>query len=95
MSIIATDFKTTEVVRKETVNWVDKMALSSPADTIASSTWTADNGLIVDSKTNTTTATTATISGGRTGAYCNLTNFIVTAAGYEYDSTIVIDIRPN
>ena len=80
-------------VEQHTFDWAAEMALSSPADTIATSTWTADNGLIIDSDAKTNTTTTVVRSGGRLGAYCNLRNHIVTAAGREYDRTMVVEIK--
>ena len=87
------DTKDPDSVRAETINWAAELALTSPADVISTSTWTADNGLVVDSDTNTTSTASCVVSAGRLGAYCSLTNHIVTAGGYEYDSTITVEIK--
>lgn len=88
-----TDTKDPQSVRPETINWAAELALSSPADTIATSTWTADNGLVVDSSSSTTTTASCVVSAGRLGAYCNLVNHIITASSYEYDATITVEIK--
>ena len=75
------------------VDWAAEMALTSPADTISTSTWTADNGLIIVSDFKSNTTATVTIRAGRLGAYCNLTNHIITASGGEYDATVVMEIK--
>ena len=87
-----TDTKDPDSIRAESIDWSAEMALSSPADTISLSSWTADNGLVVDSNSKTTTVASCVVSGGRLGAYCNLTNHIVCASTYEYDSTITVEI---
>ena len=88
-----TDTKDPDSIRAESIDWTAELALSSPADTISLSTWTADNGLIVDSNSKTNQIASCVVSGGRLGAYCNLTNHIVCASTYEYDSTIVVEIK--
>lgn len=75
------------------VDWLDKLNLSDPADTISSSSWSADSGLTVDSDSNTTTSATAVISGGTAGNRYKLTNRIVTAAGYTYDRSTSVAVR--
>jgi hypothetical protein len=61
-------------------------------DTIATSTWTADAGITIESDTNTATTTTVWLSGGTLDAIYSLTNHIVTAAGREDDRTIQVRI---
>ena len=91
---LANDRKTTTAVRQEVINWLPEMSLSSPIDTISTSTWTSSDGLVVDSNSKTDSTATCVISSGRLGAYCRLRNFIVTAAGYKYDKTIIVEIVP-
>ena len=86
--------KTSTTKRAETITWADKMALSSPTDTISTSTWTGSDGLTIVSNTKTDNTTSVVVSGGRTGAYCLLHNHIVCASTYEYDETIVLEIVP-
>ena len=87
-----TDKKDPQSVRAESIDWTAELALSSPADTISTSEWTASDGLVVDSNSKTNQIASCVVSAGRLGAYCNLTNSIVTAAGYKYDSTITVEI---
>lgn len=76
-----------------TIDWSADMALSSPADTIASSTWTASGGVTIVTSSNTTTTATVKVSGGQKGRYALLTNHAVFASGYEDDATITLDIK--
>ena len=91
---ITKEGKTSATVRSETITWADKMALSSPADSIASATWTADHGLTVDSNAISGDVTSATISGGQVGQYCTLTCTIVTNAPFTYAESLIIEIVP-
>jgi hypothetical protein len=75
------------------IDWAPTMAESSPADTISTSSWAADNGLTVDSDTNTTTATTVWVSAGTLHKYANLVNSIVTSAGRTHERTIVVKLQ--
>jgi len=74
------------------INWAATMAESSPADSISTSSWTADHGVVVDSNSKTTSTTKVWVSGGRVGKYSNLVNTIVTAGGRTLERTIVLDI---
>ena len=85
--------KDPQAVLDYTITYATVMAASSPNDTISSSSWTADNGLVVDSDSNTTTTTTVFVSAGRLGAYGNLVNTIVTASARTYERTIVVEIK--
>jgi len=62
------------VVDWNTGGWLD-------GDTIATSTWSAETGLTIDSETETTTAATVWLSGGTSDEVYIVTNQIVTAAG--------------
>lgn len=61
-------------------------------DTIASSTWIVDDGIVNDSAQNTTTITTIWISGGTVGTTYNVTNRITTAAGRIMDQDVKIRV---
>ena len=88
------DDKDPDSVKEEFgIDWSADLALSSPADTISSSSWSADNGLTVVSNSVSGGIARVKVSGGRLGAYCNLTNHIVCASGYEDDGTIVLEIK--
>jgi len=75
-------------------NWSDWLG----ADTISSSTWTADTGLTVDSDSNTTTTATVWLSGGTASEWdlkrYAVTNQIVTAAGRTAERIIYVAIPP-
>jgi len=62
-------------------------------DTIATSTWTADSGITVDSEQETTTTATVWLSGGTAGSRYNVVNEITTNAGRTENRTIVIEVR--
>lgn len=68
------------------VDWTNWLA----GDTIATSTWSADTGITIDSNTNTTTVATVWLSGGVAGEQYQVTNHIITAMGREDDRTIRI-----
>lgn len=70
------------------VDWAVWLA----GDTIATSTWSADTGITIDSDTNTTTIATVWISGGVAGEQYQVTNHIITAMGREDDRTIRIRV---
>ena len=71
-----------------TLDWSDILG----ADTISTSSWTATGGVVVDSKSNTTTKTTAVISSGDRGAMCELANTVVTAGAKTHQRTVVVRI---
>jgi hypothetical protein len=55
--------------------------LTQEATTIASSAWTADAGITLDTETHTTTAATVFLSGGVEGQTYRVRNTITTANG--------------
>ena len=75
------------------IDWSATMGESSPNDTIATSSWSADNGLTVDSDSNTTTTATVWVSGGTRATYANLVNTITTVGGRTHERTIVIKLQ--
>jgi hypothetical protein len=72
------------------VNWGAKWLVGD--DTLATSTWSADTGLTIESSTNTTTTTTVWLSGGVAGTSYLVTNHVVSTAGREDDFTFVLQI---
>ena len=92
MSTFSID-KDPQSVLDYSITYADIMALTSPNDTIFSSSWAGSDGLVVDSNSKTDTTTTVFVSGGRVGAYCNLVNTIVTTADRTYERTIVVEIK--
>lgn len=74
------------------VSWVEWLG----ADTIATSTWEADDGITIEESPAPTAIdgiATLWLSGGTTGESYDVTNHIVTAAGREDDRTIRIYVR--
>ena len=72
----------------EVLDYVRDWSAVLDADTIATSTWTPDTGITVDSDSNTTTTTTVWVSGGTLGERYGITNHITTAGGREFDFTL-------
>ena len=62
-------------------------------DTIASSVWTVETGLTVDSETNTNTDATAVISGGDAGKTYKVENTITTANGLDETMTWFMKVQ--
>lgn len=82
--------KDPDAILDYSINWSSWLVTG---DTIATSTWTAETGITVDSDSNTTTAATVWLSGGTLGESYDVTNHIVTDAGREDDRTITILVR--
>lgn len=87
-----TDTKDPDSVVKHTIDWSAELALTSPNDTILTSTWYPDAGITLSGGTNSTTSTSIIMSGGYVGRYANITNRITTNGGFTYDATIVVDV---
>jgi len=85
--------KDPQAVEDYTIDWAATLSDSSPADTISSSTWTADSSVTIASSSNTSSTTTVMVSGGTLGRYCSLVNRIVTAGARTYDRTITLKIQ--
>ena len=74
------------------IDWTNWLAYTSPADTISTSSWTADSGITIDSSSKTTRKATVWLSGGTVGGEYEVTNRIVTAAGRTVDRSIWISV---
>lgn len=85
-----TYIKDPDAVLDYSINWSSWLVAG---DTIVTSTWAADDGITIDSDSNTTTATTVWLSGGGAGESYDVTNHIVTDDGREDDRTITILVR--
>jgi len=72
------------------IDWSDY--LTEKSDTISSSSWIVPTGITLDSDTETTTGTTAWLSGGTLGCEYVCVNRIVTVGGRTQDKTIVVKI---
>lgn len=68
--------KSSAAVLDYTFDWVNWLN----AETISTSSWTADTGISIDTDTNTTTATTVWLSGGEPGKTYRVYNTITTNA---------------
>jgi len=63
-------------------------------DTISTSSWTTENdGITIDSDSNTTTIATVWLSSGTEGTDYKVVNRIVTTAGRTKDQTLMMRIR--
>jgi hypothetical protein len=79
--------KDPDAVKDYSVDWGTWL----DGDTITASTWTADDGITVDSDENDTTTATVWLSGGALeDEKYRLINHITTAAGREDDQSIWI-----
>ncbi len=83
-----TTSKDPESVIDYAIDWSATLAQSDPDDTIATSSWAADNGLIVDSDSKTDTIATVWVSAGNRGTIASLVNTITTTGGRTYQRTI-------
>jgi len=75
------------------IDWSDTLNTQSPADTISTSAWAVDNGLVVDSNSKTTTVASVVVSAGTLHKYASLKNTITTAAGHTHVRTISVAIQ--
>lgn len=80
--------KDPEAVLDYTIDWSAWL----DDDTIVTSTWDVESGIVDDSDSNTATTTTIWLSGGTLDTNYSLTNHIVTAADREDDRTIEVYI---
>ena len=75
------------------IDWSQVMGMHSPSDTILNSSWTVDNGGVIDASSNTTTETTVWLSGGTLNEIVRLSNIIVTNGGRTYVRSIEVSIK--
>jgi len=88
-----TTIKSVTSVVPYSIDWSDTLNTPSPVDTISTSAWTADNGLVVDSDSKTTIVASVVVSAGTLHKYASLKNTIVTAAGHTHVRTISVAIQ--
>lgn len=74
----------------ETLDYIINWAVHLGSDTISSSSWVAEDGITIDSDTNTTTTATVWLSGGTLKAYYLVTNTIITDGGRTLEQSIRI-----
>ena len=70
------------------------MAETSPIDTIATSVWTADNGVIIDSESETAAKAMVWLSAGRSWTYATIENTITTVGNRTYTRQMILEVRP-
>ena len=75
------------------IDWTNVLDNSDPVDTIATSDWVVDAGLVIDSDSETQNITTAWVSAGTLGQLGRLVNTIVTAGGRTHVRTIEISVK--
>lgn len=75
------------------IDWSAVLAAVSPADGIATSTWTSEQQLVVDSSAYSGAIATVWVSGGRLGKTAKLVNRITTTGGRTHDRTIHVRIK--
>jgi len=81
--------KDPDAVLDYSIDWEDWL----DGDTISTSSWTLQSGIVKESDSKTTTVTTIWISGGTVGKVYAVTNRIVTAASRTEDRTFYLDVR--
>lgn len=77
----------------EVLDYIRDWSALLDGDTISTSTWTADDGITVDSSSNTTTTATIWLSGGTVNQNYSVVNRIVTAGGRTHEKTLTFKIR--
>jgi len=85
---MSTFLKDPDAVLDYSVDWSDWL----DGDAITASQWIVPAGLTLDSSTNSTTATTAWLSGGAVRFRYTVTNRITTASGRVDDRSIVVQV---
>jgi hypothetical protein len=87
-----TGVKDPDAVHDYIIDWSDVMNMHDPVDTLTTSSWTVNNGLVLDSNSYTTTESTAWVSAGDLGEICLLVNTVTTATR-TYVRTIKLSIK--
>jgi hypothetical protein len=72
---------------------IDWSAKLSQGETLTASTITVSDGLVLDSSSFSTTATTIWLSGGTEGATANILNRVTTSQNRTMDVTALLPIR--
>jgi hypothetical protein len=67
--------------------------LAEVSDTIVDSTWVADDGIVIENQSNTTTEATVWLSGGSVGNQYSIVNEIETAGGRIDNRTLIVKVR--
>lgn len=75
------------------IDWTNVLDNSDPVDTIATSTWVLDAGLVLDSNSILGNITTAWVSVGTLGQLGRLVNTMITTGGRTHVRTIEISVK--
>jgi hypothetical protein len=67
--------------------------LAEVSDAIVDSTWVADDGIVIENQSNTTTEATVWLSGGSVGNQYSIVNEIETAGGRIDNRTLIVKVR--
>jgi len=84
------EYKSAGATLDYTQNWSSWLA---DGDAIATSQWSVEDGISVDSSSNNTTTSTVVISGGTTGKTYRVTNTITTSNGLDESMTWFVKIQ--
>jgi hypothetical protein len=75
------------------LNWSDQLALTSPADTISSATWTVPSGLTAGVQSVLGGVATIWLSGGVAGTDYTITCRIVTAGARTLERSVTLFVK--
>lgn len=84
------EYKSSAATLDYTQNWSNWLA---SGDTIATSSWSSETGITIDSHTNDTTTATVVVSGGTNGKTYKLTNTITTSNGLDESMSWFVKIQ--
>lgn len=84
------EYKTPAATLDFVQDWSNWLA---SGDTIASSVWTLETGLTLDSEANTNTTATGVISGGAVGKVYKVENTVTTANGLDETMTWFVTVQ--
>lgn len=81
-------------VKDYQVDWTRHLLVAGvdAGDTVTSSTWTAETGIVIDDDSSTTTTATVWLSGGTEGVAYTVTNRVVTAQGRTYERSFLVTV---
>lgn len=85
--------KDPDAVLDYSIDWSLVLGSVQPADTITSSSWVVDSGIVQDSDSYTPSTSTVWLSGGTLGLLAEVVNTVVTVGGRTHVRTIEISIK--
>jgi hypothetical protein len=90
MTLLQFPAKDSDEVLDYQIDWAANLAAG---ETISTSTFTVDNGLTIQSQSNTTTVTTVWLAAGTEGLTAKILNRVTTSGGRTMDQTVTLPIR--